>query len=113
MPSTTALDPGEEGVPLAFVGEGLVELGERDADRVRRLPARLTADEQPDLVDLLPLAVEGEERADLEVARGDVDRRADLAPLTDVLERLPVLVAVVDDEEVATSGSPRVHYVRA
>ena len=45
-------------------------------------------------------AVQRQEGADLEVACGDVDRRADLAPLAHVLERLPVLVGVVDDEEV-------------
>ena len=54
------------------------------------VPAGLATDQQPDLVDLLPCAVQGQERADLEVAGGDVDRGADLAPLTDVLQRLPL-----------------------
>src|SRR5262249_62304673 len=42
-----------------------------------------------------------EECADLEIAGGDVDGLGDLAPVVEVAQDLPVLVAVVHDEEFA------------
>ncbi len=41
----------------------------------------LGAHQDPDLVESLPLAVEGEESADLEVASRDVERLRDTGPL--------------------------------
>ena len=89
---------GEErvaGLPLNF--DRSVESG---SNRIGGGAAGLAADEQPDTVDFLPGAVEREKRADLEVSGGNVDRLAQVAPLTNVLERLPVLAGVVDDEAV-------------
>ena len=62
---------------------------------------RLRAHQDPDLLELLPLAVEREQRADLEVAGGDVERLRDAGPLLEVAEAGPAGDAVVDDEEVA------------
>jgi hypothetical protein len=42
-----------------------------------RAMGRLCAHQEPDLVERLPLAVERQQRADLEVARGDVERLRD------------------------------------
>ena len=72
--------------------------------RLPRAMRRLRAHQDPDLVELLPLAVEREQRADLEVARGDVERLRDPGPLLEVAEPGPARDAVVDDEEVAAFG---------
>ena len=53
------------------------------------------------LSELLPLAVEREQRADLEVAGGDVERPGDARPFSEVAEAGPARDAVVDDEQVA------------
>ena len=90
------VDPGQEGVANLSLD---VDRGvERGRDRIGRGPAGLAADQETDLVDALPRSIQGKECTDLEVARGDVDRRADSAPLADVLECPPVLSGVVHDE---------------
>ena len=57
-----------------------------------------------DLVQLLPLAVEGEQGADLEVSGRDVERLRDAGPLLQVPEPGPAGDTVVDDEELAALG---------
>src|SRR5205807_192705 len=64
----------------------------------------LVAHEDADFIEFLPFPIEGEQRADLEVSSGDVERVRDLAPLVELRSHIPVRVAVVDDEEVATRG---------
>lgn len=52
-------------------------------------------------VEVLPLAVEGEEGADLEEAGGDVEDAGDLGPVLEVAESFPIGLAVVHDEAFA------------
>ena len=52
-------------------------------------------------VDVLPLAVEGQQGADLEVAGGDVDGFGEGAPVVEVADDFPVVVAVIDAEQLA------------
>lgn len=97
--------PGEEIVFLFFIFERAVEpvldlgqaLGEDGAGALRDLVAH----EEANLVELLPLAVEGQERADLEVAGGDVDGLGKIAPVAQIAKDFPVVVAVIDDEQFA------------
>ena len=60
--------------------------------------------QDPDLVEPLPLAVESEQCADLEVPGRDVERLRDAGPLLQVPEPGPAGDAVVDDEELAALG---------
>lgn len=61
----------------------------------------LVAHEDADVIDLLPLVLQREQRADFEVPRGDVEPLGDLTPVVKVAEYLPVFVAVIDDEQLA------------
>ena len=70
---------------------------EGGGDGVLGLPAGFPSDQEPHLADLLPLAIERKQAADLEVSGRDVDGVADLAPLAEVLQCLSVLVGVVDN----------------
>ena len=54
------------------------------------------------MIDLLPFTIQGQERADLEVAGSDVDSLGELAPVAEIATDLPVRIAVVHDEEIAT-----------
>ena len=67
----------------------------------RRLGALgdLVADEEADVVHLLPFVLQSQERTDLEVAGGDVEPLGELAPIVEVAEDLPVRVAVIHQEE--------------
>ena len=56
------------------------------------------------LVERLPLSVESEERADLEVPGRDVERLRDTGPLFEIAQPGPAGGAVIDDEEVAAFG---------
>ena len=99
-------DAVEEGVGVLVGLDAAVEDldGARShglEQRLARAVRRLGAHQDPDLVERLPLAVEGEQRADLEVAGGDVERLGDAGPLLEVAEPGPARDAVVDDEEVA------------
>jgi len=76
-------------------------LGERLLGALRDLLALQDAD----VVDLLPLAVETEQRPDLEEAGRDVDGPGQSGPVPNVLERLPVLIAVIDDKEFAARAA--------
>ena len=49
-------------------------------------------------IDLLPLVVEAQQPADLEVAGGDVDGFGKLAPIVEVTQDFPIVVAVINDE---------------
>jgi len=57
-----------------------------------------------DLLKWLPFLVEREQRTDLEVSRGDIERLGDAGPFLEVTQSRPAGDAVVDDEEVATFG---------
>ena len=57
--------------------------------------------ENADLVQLLPLAIEREQRADFKIPSGDIKTVGEISPIVKVATDLPVLVAVVYDEEVA------------
>jgi hypothetical protein len=61
----------------------------------------LVAHEDADLIDLLPLVLQAEQGADLEITGGDVDGAGNLAPVVEVAEDLPVLVAIVHNEQLA------------
>jgi hypothetical protein len=54
---------------------------------------------------LLPLVLQGQEGADLEVASSAIDGFRNLAPVVEVSQDLPFLVAVVDDKEFATGDT--------
>jgi len=62
---------------------------------------RLSAHQDPNLLERLPLLVECEQGTDLEVLRGDVERLGDAGPLFKVAQTRSAGDAVVDDEEVA------------
>ena len=51
--------------------------------------------------ELLPSAVEGKKCADLEVARRDVEGAGYLRPVVEILQPLPCIIAVIDDEKFA------------
>ena len=102
-------DPVQEGVRLLVLLDALVEPVERL--RPNRLQnglagpvGGLRAHQDPDLVQSLPFAVEGEQGADLEIPGRDVERLRDAAPLLQVPEPGPAGDAVVDDEELAALG---------
>src|ERR1017187_8826700 len=80
-------------------------LFERVEDGLASAGGNLTAHEDANFVELLPLAVESEKRADLKVAGGDVKRAGDLGPVLEVLKSLPRLITVVNDEELAACSS--------
>jgi hypothetical protein len=48
------------------------------------------------------LAIEGEQSTDFEIPCCDIETVSEICPIGEVTAHLPVLVAVVDDEEVAT-----------
>ena len=52
-------------------------------------------------VDLLPFALQGQERADFEKARRNVYSLGELAPVAEVANFLSVIGAVVDNEKLA------------
>ena len=99
-------DAGQE-IILLFLGlDAAVELlGDLwHQSREQYLPGAggdFVAHQDPDLVQLLPLTIQSQQRADLEVAGGDVEGLRDLRPFAEVVADLPVCIAVVDDEEVA------------
>src|SRR5207247_1534401 len=64
------------------------------------------------LVHLLPLVLEGEQAANLEIARGDIDTLGELAPVVEVAEDLPVRVAVIDDEQLAPRSADAFGHAR-
>ena len=102
-------DPAQEGVRLLVLLDALVEPVERlRPHRLENGPpspmGRLSAHQEPDLVEPLPLAVEGEQGVDLEVSGRDVERLGDAAPLLQVPEPGPAGDTVVDDEELAALG---------
>src|SRR5690606_2522618 len=93
-----AFHPGEERVSALslYLDRGV----KRGGDCIGSGTAGFASDQQADSIDFLPGAVQGEEGADFKMARGYVDRFAQVAPLTHILERLPLLGGVVDDEAV-------------
>ena len=86
---------------LAFQARVQVADGPRQPllEGILRAKGNLAAHEDAELIDLLPLIGQGQQRADLEVAGGDVDLAGELAPVVEVLADLPLGVAVVDDEQ--------------
>ena len=66
-----------------------------------RAARHLVAHEDADGIDLLPLVLQAQQAADLEVAGGHVDGLGELAPVVQVALDLPVVVAVIDDEQFA------------
>ncbi len=64
-------------------------------------PRNFIPHENPQLFQLLPLAVQGQKGADLEEACGDIERNRQVGPLFQVVPDLPILVAVIDDKELA------------
>jgi len=40
---------------------------------------------------------------DLEVARGDINRLGELAPVVQIAQNLPIIVAIIDDEQLAAA----------
>ena len=102
-------DPVQKGVALLVLLHAFVEPleGLRPDCFENGLPRPMggfRAHQDPDLVEPLPLAVEGEQGADLEVSGRDVERLRDAGPLLQVPEPGPAGDAVVDDEELAALG---------
>ena len=93
----------EEGVGFLVGLDALVEdlhgaRAHRLEERFARAMRRLRAHQNPDLLQRLPLPVEGEQGTDLEVPRGDIERLGNAGPLLEVAEPSPARDAVVDDE---------------
>ncbi len=109
-------DAVEEVVFLLFGLDAVVEFaGNPRQSFVKRLagaPRHLVAHQDADAVDLLPLVAQRQQRADLEVAGGDVDGAGELAPVAQVAGGLPVFVAVVDDEQLAAGRALSFWHVR-
>ena len=59
----------------------------------------LVAHQDAEAIDRLPLFTQCEQRADLEVARRNVDGLRVFAPLREVGAHFPIRVAVIDDED--------------
>ncbi len=106
----------EERCRALLVLETRVERGlglrpERVQEHGLRAERDLRPDQDPDLVELLPLTIEFEQRSDFEEASRDVEARRDLGPLAEVCGAGPAGDAVVDDEQVAATlavaDSPR------
>ena len=72
--------------------------------RRARAIRRLGAHQNPDVVERLPLAIKGEQGADLEVPRRNIERLGDAGPLFEIAESRPTGDAVVDDEEASAFG---------
>ena len=53
------------------------------------------------MIQFLPLAIEGEQSTDFEIPCCDIETVSEICPIGEVTAHLPVLVAVVNDEEVA------------
>ena len=99
----------QEGVGLLVLLDAFVEPVKRlRPDRFENgLPSPmggLRPHQDSNLVEFLPLAVEGEQGADLEVSGRDVERFRDAGPLLQVPEPGPAGDTVVDDEELAALG---------
>ncbi|MBG6056443.1 hypothetical protein IWX81_002880 [Salinibacterium sp. CAN_S4] len=66
-----SIDASEEGVTLLALD--LNRVVERGRDSIGGRAARLTADQEPYAIHFLPGSIEREERADLEMARSDIN----------------------------------------
>ena len=102
-------DPVQEGIGLLVLLDAFVEPVKRlRPDRFDNgLPSPMGGfrpHQDSNLVELLPLAIEGEQGADLEVSGRDVERLRDAGPLLQVPEPGPAGDTVVDDEELAALG---------
>ena len=97
---------GEE-IVLLFLGfeAGVQLLGYVPLKGLENCLARarrdLVAHEDANLFELLPLAIKGEQSADLEVAGCDVKRTGDLGPILEVAKSFPLGLAIVHDKEFA------------
>lgn len=98
------VDSCEEWIALFVVLDALVKtrlgpLLHSHQQRLLRPVGDLVPHQDPDLVELLPAAVEVQQGANLEESRGDIDAARQLRPLAQVVQAVPPAVAVVDDEE--------------
>ena len=59
----------------------------------------LIAHQKANGVQLLPLILEGKKRAYFKIARRNINRLRQLAPVRKVIADLPLAIAVIDDEE--------------
>ncbi len=96
---------GEEVVLLLLGFQAVVQprldLLQSVGERLLGAARNLVAHEDANGIDLLPLVLQAQQPADLEVARGHVDGLGELAPVVQVALDLPVVVAVIDDEQFA------------
>ena len=96
---------GQEVVLLLFGFQAVVQprldLLQPVGERLLGAARNLVAHEDADGIDLLPLVLQAQQAADLEVAGGHVDGLGELAPVVQVALDLPVVVAVIDDEQFA------------
>ena len=67
------------------------------------LKKTLIPHQNANFINLLPFVLKGEDGADFKEAGGDINGLGDLAPVMEVFEDLPVLVAVIYDEQL-TAG---------
>ncbi len=65
--------------------------------------------EDADLIHLFPFFLQRQQRADFEVASGNVDGPGNLTPVVEIAQDFPVHIAVVHDEKLAAglAGSGR------
>src|SRR6267378_4237820 len=97
--------PSKKWVLVLDNFDALVELvgrlGHHGLDKRLASPmTRLGTHQNPNLLERLPLAIEGKQGAELEVARRDVERLRDLGPLLQVAKPRPARDAVIDDKQV-------------
>ena len=94
----------QERVRALLVLQAVVEpahpLAQRLLEHIVGSQRHLVAHQQADPLQLLPLAVEGEQRPDLEEPGSDVEGSGHIGPLAQVLQTRPARNAVVDDEQL-------------
>src|SRR5262249_50649414 len=86
----------------ALVQNGLCAVLRRSEKCSPRAVRDLGSHQDPDLVQLLPLAIELQEASDLEEASRDVEALRNVCPVVEVAGTRPPRDAVVDDEKLAT-----------
>jgi hypothetical protein len=73
--------------------------------------SHLTAHQDAELIDFLPLIIQRQERPDLKIPGGAVNGFRNLAPVVEIANDLPIHVAVIDDEKLAASRARAVRHL--
>jgi hypothetical protein len=71
----------------------------------------LTTHQDAELINFLPLIIESQQRANLEVAGSTVNSLGNLAPVVEIPNYLPIHVAVIDNEKFAASRASAIWHL--